>query len=625
MSEFERLRDDVLVFYLRLLATIGPRLAETRRRMAQEWRDRLAEGRYYVVVCGEFRRGKSSLLNALVERPGLFPVDVDITTCAVTILHWDSQEAAVVYFAETSLDDPSSAAPPERITLDRIEEFATEQGNPDNDKLVERIEIGAPIPQLEPGLVLVDTPGLGSVNPGHNAATRAYLPRADAVLFVSSATQPLSESELGFLREALAKRPVVVAAVTMIDKVVNAAPVVAEARDRIAAEAAIAADDLVLVPVSALRKQQALEEHDPARLARSGFPELETEIWEGLAATCGAARIQLSLTEWSKALAEVSAPVDNDLAALRGDAAKAAAQLRERQDAYRKLVADSHTWRRDLLTDIRAAARPIQNELDDRLNDIYFGFRDALQASDAETRAPALIEQAPGAMVDAANRAVDALEGELTVIAERYTARTELSIAISEAPQAAIGSALAMSAPNVQAKPQSYSRFREMWLGASAFAGAGALIGAVGGFVGSAVGGVVGFFVGLFAGRGYQRRRAEEQRRLEYIADLRDRVLPKIEASKRRLAQNVAEQVQNYGQQLTAELEDELRAKGDSLAASIRAMEDTQRQDAKGRAEKERLLAGLQRELTALATELQALSTRTDALSRRRSGRPQPA
>src|ERR1700677_2882491 len=236
MNEFERLRDDVLVFYLRLIAIIGPRLAQTRRRMVQEWRDRLAEGRYYVVVCGEFRRGKSSLLNALVERPGLFPVDVDITTCAVTILHWDSQEAAVVYFAETNLDDPSSATPPERITLDRIEEFATEQGNPDNDKLVERIEIGAPIPQLEPGLVLVDTPGLGSVNPGHNAATRAYLPRADAVLFVSSATQPLSESELGFLREALAKRPVVVAAVTMIDKVVNAAPVVAEARVRIAAE-----------------------------------------------------------------------------------------------------------------------------------------------------------------------------------------------------------------------------------------------------------------------------------------------------------------------------------------------------------------------------------------------------
>jgi hypothetical protein len=624
MNELERLRDAVLAFYLRLMTAIGPRLKDTRRRLAEERRAKLAAGRYYVVVCGEFRRGKSSLLNALVERPGLFPIDVDVTTCAVTTLYWDSRETAMVYFAATDPENPSSAKPPEEITMDRVADFATEQRNPDNDKLVERIDIGAPIPQLATGLVLVDTPGLGSLNPGHTAATRAYLPQADAVLFVSAATEPLSDLELGFLREALESRPVVVAAVTMIDKVVNPAPVVAEARARIAAEAAIPADDLVLVAVSSLRKQRAIQDGDPALLTRSGFPRLEAEIWGGLAATCGAAQIRTALDEWAKALAEARAPVDNDLAGLRSDAAKAVAKLRALQDAYRKLMADSHAWRRDMLADIGTAARPIQRELDNELDEIYFELRDTLQASDAVTRAPSIIDRAPGKMVDAANRASRALEAELTLIAERYAAQTELAIAISAVPPEARDSALKVAAPDARPKPQAYSRFREMWLGASAAGGAGALIGAIGGPIGAAIGGVVGFFVGLFAGRDYQRRRAEEQRRLEYVADLRDRVLPKLEASRRRLSQDVAEQVRNYSQALASELEDEVRATSDSIAESIREMEDTQRRDERGRAEKERVLSAQQKALDALAAELQELRAQTDALSRERSEGPGP-
>src|SRR5215467_9724787 len=113
MTEFEELREDVLSAYLTLLGILSGRLAETRLRMLAESRDMLAAGQCYVVVCGEFKRGKSSLLNALVERPGLFPVDVDLATCAVVTLQWAERDWGMVYFAETDPGNPASGRAPE--------------------------------------------------------------------------------------------------------------------------------------------------------------------------------------------------------------------------------------------------------------------------------------------------------------------------------------------------------------------------------------------------------------------------------------------------------------------------------------------------------------------------------
>jgi hypothetical protein len=621
MNEFEQLRADVLTAYLRLVAAIGPRLSPTRRRLIEERRDKLAAGRYYVVVCGEFRRGKSSLLNALVERPGLFPVDVDITTCAVVTLQWGGQDSATVIFAAADPDDPASAKPPAPIDIGDVARFATEQANPDNAQKVLRIDMAAPVPQLQSGLVLVDTPGLGSANPAHTAMTRAYLPNADAILFVAAANEPLSVPELGFLRLALAQCPVVVAAVTMIDKVVNPAPVVAEARSRIAEAAGTDPRDLVLVPVSSAQKRRARKDDDPALLASSGFPELEAELWGGLATTCGAAQVTLALGEWDTALAEARAPLDNNLAALRGDAAKTAAGLRDLQDRHRTLTADSHSWRRDLRGEIDRAAQPIQARLEGELDQIRADFGTALHADDAVARASAIVDDAMNAMVTAAASANQELEADMSRIASKYSALTDLPLTVA-APAGEVEPAPRPQAPKVTTKPQAYTKFREMWLGASAGAAAGGLIGSVGGIVGAAVGSVVGFVVGLFGGRAHQKRTAQEQQRRSYIADLRDNVLPALEAGRRRITRDVSRQVANYAQDLTRELEDEVRAKGESLAQSIRLLEETQRQGARARADTERELVAQLREIDALAAELDALRARTQALSRERSGRP---
>jgi hypothetical protein len=131
--------------------------------------------------------------------------------------------------------------------------------------------------------------------------------------------------------------------------------------------------------------------------------------------------------------------------------------------------------------------------------------------------------------------------------------------------------------------------------------------------------------VGLFGGRKHQQRNAEEQQRRAYIADLRDNVLPKLEAARRRLTRDMADQVRDYGRDLLKMLEDEVTAKGESIAESIRRLSEAAQQDAKVRADRERDLVRQQQELADLRAELDTLRARTDGLSREQSGKPRSA
>ena len=616
MSEFEDLRDDVLSAYLILDTRIANRIGDTRRRLLKESRDRLAAGKFYVVVCGEFKRGKSSLLNALVERPGLFPVDVDLATCAVATLQWAGVDHAAVFFAS---DPGEPDPPPKAVDLERVAEFVTEQGNPGNAKNVLRIEMGAPILQLQSGLVLVDTPGVGSVNPAHTAATKAFLPRADAILFVAAAVEPLGVPELNFLKAALSQCPIVVTAVTMIDKVVNADPVVQEVRARIAAVAGIDPAELVIVPVSAYRKFEAMQDSDPQLLAESGFPELEAELWEGLAVTCGRAQIGVALDAMEDGVAEAKAPVENDLAALRGDAAKVEADLKLMQGQAQKLKASSHGWRRDLQEDAERAARPIQRRLEETLDDIRNEFRQALGTSEALDDPNGLVQRLSDAMVDTANKANSDLETEMGEVADKYAKLTQLSITVT------VGGGtsdldLGIAAPQIARKPVAYSRFREMWMGAAAGAAAGGLIGSFVPFIGNVVGAVVGFIAGLFGGRRHHQRVTEEQQRRTYVADLRDRVLPKLEDARRSIVRDMAEQVRDYTRELTRMLEDEITAKSESLRDSIKLLDETKKRGAKSRADREDELVNLLAELAESSADIDALRARANGLTRTKNG-----
>lgn len=156
---------------------------------AREASRRLGERRFFVACLGQFKRGKSSLLNALVGR-SLLPVGVVPVTSALTVLRHGPSA-----FAEVRLADGRSRS----ISLAEVASFVDERSNPENVKGVVAVEVFLPVPLLETGLCLVDTPGLGSVFAGNTALTRAFVPQVDAALLVLGSDPPISGEEADLL------------------------------------------------------------------------------------------------------------------------------------------------------------------------------------------------------------------------------------------------------------------------------------------------------------------------------------------------------------------------------------------------------------------------------------------
>ncbi len=153
---------------------------------------RVAEGLFYVVCLGEFKRGKSTLLNALAGSE-ILPAGVVPVTSTVTILRYGPVAEARVRL---------SGGEVRQIALAEIPEYVTEEKNPENRRGLVVAEVFLPSALLAGGMCLVDTPGIGSVFAGNTAATRDFLPHVDAALVVLGADPPLSGDELALAEEA---------------------------------------------------------------------------------------------------------------------------------------------------------------------------------------------------------------------------------------------------------------------------------------------------------------------------------------------------------------------------------------------------------------------------------------
>jgi len=174
----------------------------------------LAEPIVAVVVAGEYKAGKSSLVNALVGSD-LCPVDEDYATAVPTIIRY-APEAGMWLRREPP--DPDEPAPePEPVPLGTLESYVSEVANRDNHQRIRAVEIGLPSSLLRDGLVLIDTPGVGGLVSQHAVATLASLSMAHAALFVTDATQEYTAPELEFLEAARRACPEVVPVLTKVD------------------------------------------------------------------------------------------------------------------------------------------------------------------------------------------------------------------------------------------------------------------------------------------------------------------------------------------------------------------------------------------------------------------------
>jgi len=160
--------------------------AEQASALAQRWRERV----FVVLIAGEFKRGKSTLLNALAG-VDLLPTGVLPVTTVPTRVQSGPGAAARVRFRDGARRE---------IPLDEIRDYVDESRNPGNRLNVATVEVELFL-GLPPGVVLVDVPGLGSSHRHNTQAALAALPEADAALVVASVDPPIGEAELRLLEQ----------------------------------------------------------------------------------------------------------------------------------------------------------------------------------------------------------------------------------------------------------------------------------------------------------------------------------------------------------------------------------------------------------------------------------------
>ncbi len=185
-SDYEGLKGSLLQCIDEML-----RIDAVRGHPCRELREKIETNTFNLVVVGQFKRGKTSLINALLGAD-ILPVAVVPLTSIVTILKYGEALRITVYFNDGRVAE---------IKPESLPEYVTERGNTKNEKDVSEVVITYPSPYLSGGVQIIDTPGVGSVYEHNTDVAYQYLPKSDAALFLLSVDQPLSKAELDFLKD----------------------------------------------------------------------------------------------------------------------------------------------------------------------------------------------------------------------------------------------------------------------------------------------------------------------------------------------------------------------------------------------------------------------------------------
>ncbi|MBV8759410.1 MAG: dynamin family protein, partial [Deltaproteobacteria bacterium] len=136
-----------------------------------------------VTVMGEFSSGKSSFVNAFIGAD-VAPTGITPTTATINVVRYGRERGGRIVAADGTATELGWDA-----LMARLKALT-----PAEAKAIDRVEILVPLPQLEK-INIVDTPGLNSIQPEHEATARAFIARADAVVWVFTANQGGKASE----------------------------------------------------------------------------------------------------------------------------------------------------------------------------------------------------------------------------------------------------------------------------------------------------------------------------------------------------------------------------------------------------------------------------------------------
>ena len=380
-----------------------------------------------VVVIGEVKRGKSSLVNALIAQPDLLPVDVLTCTSApirVAVSHDGPVVPQVTLVRGTEREMILATELARWVTVDGVGSL---QGNT-NAVLEEAqdppssAEISVRYPEMD-GITVVDTPGVGGLDKRAVTAALQEARHAGVLLMVCDASTPITAPEMDILRQAHDSVGGVIVAVTKTDKNTRRWRAIVEDNKRlISSHMGI---DVPVVGVSSLRALDAARCIDPARRAelerRSGIAQLRSQLRAQLRQP-GAMGQRAALQSITTTLTGIAKTVRDDIRLL-AESSTAVEQLEAEKTTLERLREESSEFEQRFQRDLAVARTRVTEGLDKALEEVRHEWTQQINAdslrvlrskpqvftSQIETELAVVMEDTVGAMVEEISELASAL------------------------------------------------------------------------------------------------------------------------------------------------------------------------------------------------------------------------
>ncbi|MEV1131044.1 dynamin family protein [Agromyces sp. NPDC049794] len=354
--------------------------ADLRRRLEQT-KERVLDPSIRVIIVGEFKQGKSQLVNGLVNAP-VCPVDDDIATAVPTSVRHGDTPAAFVLTQRSSGGTVESGARVERreVAPTELADYVSERATPESDKQVTGAEVFLPRKLLRGGLTLIDSPGVGGLTSAHALTTLATLPSAHAMLFVSDASQEYTEPEIQFLRHAMRITPNVACVLTKTDMY----PQWRQVEELNRAHLRAIDPEIPLFPVSSHLRLTAIETSDPELNAESGFPALVSYLRKDIVGQAELLQRRSTASDLLSTSEHVRLAIDAELGALESPekTPEIVAQLESTKGRADELRRNSSRWQTTLNDGVTDLIADMEHDLRDRMRSIQREAEDSIDEGD---------------------------------------------------------------------------------------------------------------------------------------------------------------------------------------------------------------------------------------------------
>jgi GTPase SAR1 family protein len=336
-EEFQGIRTeliDIVGELRRVVDSIGHRSLVTT---IDELHDRVASDTFRVLVAGEFNAGKSTTINAMLGRLVL-PSGATPTTAVLSVVRWGDEAKAFLY--ETDRENGTGLDPtPFPIDVTQLTAYVTVGASDGTSNKWGLAEVYWPLEFCRRGVEIVDSPGLND-SADHSKITLDYVNKADAVVFVFSALQALTETERRVVDQQLKlfshdNMFCLINRINQVEEADEVTAVVNNLRTRMKEYWAVGENRVFFVNSSGALRGRA--QGQPALVEASGLPAFERSLEQFLATERGRVKIVPSAIQVQEITAAARRYIDDALTLLDKDVAELSAEYERQRDPLESL------------------------------------------------------------------------------------------------------------------------------------------------------------------------------------------------------------------------------------------------------------------------------------------------